>query len=333
MSDWSERISFLRSAVDTDLLAVLAFLLLTDISLLAPVIRETPLRIVTGFVVLLFLPGYALVSLMFPEAGRGLTDKETTGVDDSRRGIDGLERLIFSIALSLVIVMAVALGLHTAGIPIRLESTLLALNVLTVVITAGAIIRRNRIPKADRFQPALTDIGAELKAEIQMLDRVDRVLSVVFVVLLVFVAAGTAYTVAVPSEDEKHTELYLLTEDRDGNLTATDYPTNFTVGEGQSFTVGVTNHEFETVNYTVVVVLQNVTRRSASTSVRSERELHRFSTSLEHEGVWRKQHTIVPRQAGTNLRLQYLLYRGAPPEQPSRQNAYRHVHLWINATG
>lgn len=333
MSDSGDRTAFLHPAVASDLLAVLVVLFITDLTLIAPVIRETPLRIITGFLVLLFLPGYALVSLMFPEAGGPGAETETEDEDnESRRSIDGIERIVLSVALSLVIVMAVALGLNTANIPIRLESTLLVLNVLVIVITIGAAIRRNRVPAAERFSPAIFPVVNDIRAELAEFDRIDRALSIAFVVLILFVAAGAAYTVAVPSEDEKYTELYLLTENSDGNLTGTDYPTNFTVGEGQSLVVGVTNHEFEPVTYTVVVELQNVSHRSADASVRSERELHRFSPTLDHNEVWRKQHTIVPRQSGSNLRLQYLLYRGPPPQQPSQANAYRHVHLWINAS-
>jgi hypothetical protein len=35
---------------------------------------------------------------------------------------------------------------------------------------------------------------------------------------------------------------------------------------------------------------------------------------------------------GERLRLTYLLYRGAPPQTPTTDNAYRELHLWVNVT-
>jgi len=33
---------------------------------------------------------------------------------------------------------------------------------------------------------------------------------------------------------------------------------------------------------------------------------------------------------GENLRVQYLLYRGDPPAEPTQENAYRSLHLWVD---
>jgi uncharacterized membrane protein len=32
------------------------------------------------------------------------------------------------------------------------------------------------------------------------------------------------------------------------------------------------------------------------------------------------------------LRLAYLLYKGEAPPEPTVENAYREVHLWVNVT-
>lgn len=336
MADSRDRTSNSPIEFPGDLAAVLVVLALTDLSLLAPIIRETPLRIVTGFVVLLFLPGYALVSFIFPESedgGEPDADPTTEATDEPpRRGVDGIERVVLAIALSLVIVMGTALGLHTAGVPIGLESTLAVLNVVILAVTAGAAYRRQQIPIDDRFRPDLGGVARELRAEARDFDRTDRILTILFIVTLVFAGAGAAYTAVSPSEDESFTEFYLLAEDADGKLTASEYPTDFTVGESESLTVGVENHEFERVNYTIVVQLENTSRRNADAEVVSQRELHRFTTTLGHDERWRNPHEITTQRAGRNLRLQYLLYRGEPPRNPSQRNAYRHVHLWINST-
>jgi len=322
-----------RIGIPADLGGVLLLLVIADVTLLAPVIRQLPVRIVTGFLVLLFLPGYVLTAVLFPERGGPTADAGELIGGSSRRGIDGIERVVLSVALSLVLVMATALALDVSGVGISLASTLVVVNALVVVLTAGATIRRRRVPPAQRYRPEFGAWRAGLRAELATFDRLDRGLSVLLVVLLVVVVAGAAYTIAVPSEDDRRTELYLLAEGPDGNLTASEYPTNFSVGESTPLVVGVTNQEHRTVGYTVVVEFQNTTRRSQDARVRSARELHRFERRLEHGETWQQRHTIRPTQPGTNLRLQYLLYRDGVPENPSRATAYRRVHLWINVSG
>lgn len=52
-----------------DLAAVLVLVGLTNLAVLAPVLRETQLRIPLGLVFVLFVPGYAFIAALFPEAG------------------------------------------------------------------------------------------------------------------------------------------------------------------------------------------------------------------------------------------------------------------------
>lgn len=333
MAEFRDFISWLPVRLPADLAAVLLGLVLTDISLLTPIVRELPFRIVTGFGILLFLPGYVLTALIFPEGGGATASNSALAPESSRRGIDGIERTILSIALSLVIVMATALGLDVAGIGITLKTTLVALNVIIVALTVGATIRRFRVPSKQQYQPAIGGWLRGLRADITNLDGVDRVLSALLLGLILFAVVGTVYTAAVPSNEERFTEFYLLAEGPDGELGATEYPTDFTVGESRELVVGLDNHEAKPITYTVVVELQNVTRRSPDATVLSERELHRFQTRIQAGESWQKRHVITPQRTGTNLRLQYLLYRGDVPTEPTRETAYRRLHLWINVSG
>jgi len=329
MADFRRYLPGPLARLPADLIAVLVILLITDLSLLAPLIRQLPFQIVTGFIVLLFLPGYVLTTVLFPEGGG--PHVETTD-ESSRRGIDGIERVVLSIAFSLILVMATVLGLDVSGIGITLTTTLVTLNVIIVILTAGATIRRHRVPPEHQFQPALGDWVQGLHTGISDFDRVDRLLSMLFIGLILFAVAGTLYTAAVPGDDEQYTEFYLLSEGPNGELGATEYPTEFTVDESRELVVSVENHEFESVEYTVVVELQNVTRRSPNATIRSEQELHRFQAQIAADESWQKRHAITVENPGTNLRLQYLLYRGEVPSDPTRENAYDHLHLWINSS-
>lgn len=319
-----------------DLAVLIGLLLVADVSILAPVIRDTPLRVPFGFLLVLFIPGYALTVVIFPDHAIAADPAaEQSTADATRtsqtRGLDGVERVTLSIALSVVLVMLTALGLHLSGIGIRLRPALILLNIIVVGTTGGAAVRRRQVPLDRRAGLRVRPWLGGLLAEINSFDRIDRALSVLLVVSLLFVGAGTAYTIAAPGDDETYTEFYLLAENETGALQATDYPTAFTVNESESLVVGITNQEHEPVAYTVVVTLQRVERQSESAPVLEARELHRFQTRLAHGETWRKRHTITPRRTGTTLRIRYLLYRGTP-DSMTRPNAYRSLHLWINVT-
>lgn len=327
----------IRHRLPRDLVGLTILLLIADISILAPVIRETPLRVPFGFLLLLFIPGYALTVVIFPEHAGAASQESEESPDavtptSQNRGLDGVERVTISIALSLVLVMLTALVLHHSGIGIRVEPALGLLNVIVVGTTVAGAVRRRRVSPNRRAGLRVQPWLAGLRAEIDSFDSIDRALSVLLVASLLFVGAGTAYTVVVPGDDETFTEFYLLDENETGALQATDYPTTFTVDESKSLTVGITNQEYETVEYTVLVKLQRVERRAVSAPIIEERELHRFNATLEHGETWRKRHTITPRQTGTNLRVRYLLYRGTPPDSPTRANAYRRLYFWINVS-
>jgi uncharacterized membrane protein len=137
----------------------------------------------------------------------------------------------------------------------------------------------------------------------------------------------------IPSEGEAFTEFYLLTENDSGGLVAADYPANFTQGEGEPLVVGIENNEGEPIEYTVVVSLQRVERVGNNTTrVIGERELRRFRAQVAPNETWRRSHALRPTMSGNRLRVAYLLYRGSVPDDPGVANAYRELHLWINAS-
>ena len=69
-----------------DLAAVIVLTLLTVLVVILPGIRETPIRVLPGLPFVLFLPAYAFVAALFPEAGKS---PSTTDASIHRnRGID-----------------------------------------------------------------------------------------------------------------------------------------------------------------------------------------------------------------------------------------------------
>ncbi|WP_254535891.1 DUF1616 domain-containing protein [Halomarina litorea] len=339
-----------------DLAAVVLATLLTNLFVLAPLLRETPVRIVFGLVFVLFVPGYAFIAALFPEAGSEPgADGDPEAFDEpleDERGISGLERVALSLGTSIAIVPLIGLVLNFTPFGIRLVPILASVSLFTLGCVAVGARRRWRLPADERLVVPYREWATGVRTELFEPDtRGDAILNVVMVISILLAVSSVGYAVMVPKEGESFTELYLLTQNETGDLVADDYPTNFTRGEGQSLYVGVGNHEHERVNYTVVVELQrvdvqyfengtrvsNVTNATnvtnVSVEVLEEEELQRFSPTVGDNETWQERHTVTPTLTGDRLRLVYLLYKGDVPAEPTTENAYREVHLWVNVSG
>ncbi|AQL42260.1 hypothetical protein BV210_05825 [Halorientalis sp. IM1011] len=312
-----------------DLAAVVALVVLTLLSVTVPGVRETPLRVVVGLPFVLFCPGYALLAALFPEASTPVDDE-----DARESGIDGLERVALSFGLSIAVVPLLGLALNFTPWGIRLLPVALAVGAVTTGSVVLAAVRRWALPPEERFSvPYRSWVAAGRRELFEPASRADAALNVLLVVALLLAVSTVGYAVLVPSDGERFTEFYLLTENEDGDRVADGYPQNFTVGESQSVIVGVGNHEHEPTRYAVVVQLQRVETVNNSTRVLDREEIDRFTTpEIAANESWQQRRSIDPTMTGERLRLQYLLYRGSAPEDASEATAYRDLHLWVNVT-
>ncbi|WP_436932813.1 DUF1616 domain-containing protein [Halosimplex halobium] len=326
-------------SLPADLAAVVVFVGVTNVTVLAPIIRDTPVRVIVGLPFVLFIPGYAFIAALFPEAGespaqsgeaeteQGLRDR----VDD--RGIDGIERVALSFGLSIAVVPLIGLVLNFTPWGIRLVPILLSISGFVLIATAVAAIRRWELPADERFEVPYRSWGDTVREELFAPDdRADAALNVLLVLSVVAAVSSVGYAVAVPQQGEQFSELYLLTEDDDGELVADGYPTEFTRGESRELIVGVTNQEHRPTNYTLLVQTHRVQIADNSTTITESESLRRFDLSLAHNETWHRPHAVAPTMEGQNLRLTYLLYKGEPPARTTPETAYRENHLWINVT-
>jgi len=317
-----------------DLAGVIGVVILTNLAALLPVVSDTPIRIVAGLGFTLFIPGYAFIAALFPEAGSGPTAGDENDTDPRADGIDGIERTALSFGLSIALVPLVGLVLNFTPWGIRLLPILISLSGLTLVLTAIAAVRRWALPADERFRvPYRAWLRAGRDELFSPASRTDAVLNVLLVFSILLAAASVGYAITVPKDGERFSEFYLLTEEEDGELVADGYPTEFRQGEGRSLVVGIGNQEHERTAYTIIAELQRVERVGNETQVRERSELRRFQPTLGHNETWQRQHEVTPMMTGDRLRLQYLLYRGSPPETVGQSTAYREVHLWVNVTG
>lgn len=372
-----------------DLAVTVGLTCLTVIVVLAPIIRETPLRVVFGLPFVLFLPGYAFIAALFPEdgdspsgdglfgdsddaasasKGTGETHSDDADPDDKQsdesgrltaavspatdRGIDGIERVALSFGLSIAIVPLIGLGLNFTPWGITLIPILLSVSGFTVGCAVVAAFRRWDLPEDERFRVPYREWIEAARAEVfEPDDRVDAALNVLLAASILLAVGSVGYAIAVPPQGEQFTEFYLLTEDEDGDRVAADYPEELVVGEPEELIVGVGNNEHESVDYTVVVQLQEVELienqsleqeldeqaqqpdaelNETQVNVLDRTELDRFELRLGHNETWQEPRDVTATQSGENLRLQYLLFRGEPPEAPTQETAYRDLHLWVD---
>ncbi|GAA0729746.1 putative membrane protein [Halorubrum trapanicum] len=350
-----------------DLAATTLLTLLTLLAVFVPVINETPLRVLFGLGFVLFLPGYAFIAVLFPEAGASPATTETggghggptepderpapvpgteaaaaePGTDSGegnsgatvadRSGIDGIERVALSFGLSIAVVPLIGLVLNFTPWGIRLVPVVTAVAGFTLGCVAVAARRRWALPPEERFAVPYREWLAAARRELfEPDDRTDAALNVVLAVSVLLAVASVGYAVAVPPQGERFSELYLLTETPEGELVADDYPETMAVNETAELIVGIGNNEYEPTEYHVVVQLQEAETEGNETTVIERTEIDRFAATLDHNATHHERHTLRPTRTGEDLRVQYLLYRDAVPENPTGGSAYRELHLWID---
>jgi len=325
-------IGALLEKLPADIALVIVVSLLTAALLLAPAAGHRLVRLALGILVFTFFPGYAIVAALFPEKGGSLSpanrDPEGEGEGEPGptfryRSIDPLERLAFSVGVSIVVVPLVGFLLHAVLSVLSPFSVILSLTALTVVTAVIAGWRRAALPVKKRF-------SVPYKHWIHVVSRPDSraeaVLNMVVLLSIVLLISSFVYATTVPKET--FTEFYLLSEDGSGQVAADSYPQNLTRGQSASLYVGIGNEEGTDMAYTVVVQLQRVA--PADERVLNSEELSRFEVDVPRGEARQVRHTVTPPTTGENLRLMYLLYIGEAPTDPDPEDAYRRIHIWID---
>ena len=325
---WWERLT--RPTIPLDMIAVVAYALVAAVLLFQPGVYGTPLAVALGLPLLLFAPGYALVSLLFPGATPDdVAERSVARVRE--RGLGGGERAALGVGVSLALVPPLGVAL-TVVWTIDPTPVLASVSALTVAFAVGAAVRRLRRPADRRFAVPLRSWLADTRGAVGA-GPADAALNVGLAAAVVIAFAAVGFSVAVPGPGQQYTDVSLLTQNETGELVAEDYPSEFTTGESKPIVLSLQNREGERTSYTVVVELQRVRQASdGSANVVQDRELARFTPSVDAGSTWRTRHDATPTMTGDDMRLTYLLYRGEPPESPTTSNAYEHVHVWVNVT-
>jgi uncharacterized membrane protein len=277
--------------------------------------------------VLLFAPGYAVVTAISPAraapaGAEGPGDR--LGVRRRHDGLSRLERLTLSVVASVAVVPLVALVLDFV-VGVALVPVLAGVSAVTVVSALVAAHRRGSATAKLAGTAGGPATDRSLLAGVPT-DGITLGCAAIAVLMLV----GSA-TMAVTGDRAAETEFYLVTETADGEYEASGYTTDLADGETAEYTLGIEQHSAQPQEYTVVAQLQARSGTGANATVESREELDRFSTTVRPDNATMETSTVTPTTTGDRT-LAFLLYEGEAPAEPDRESAHRVVHLPVEVT-
>ena len=214
----------------TDIIILLFLTGLTLLSIFNPLLSNTFLKQILGIVFIAFLPGYAIISFLFP-------------INDE---INLSERLLLSFATSVAIVGLIGFTLNYTSFGIHLPIIALILTVIIIVFSILTFLRRRY--SDDTFTPEFAPTLNGIKNAFIRESGIDKGLSIILIVLIVLAVSMTTYAVVQPKQPEKFTEFYILGSD--GLMS--NYPTNLTSGESGHITAVIVNHENAPATYLMI---------------------------------------------------------------------------------
>lgn len=307
----------------------------------------SPLRLSLTLPLLCLLPGYALTTVLYPTrrdaraTSAGATDARDGSPDpsdagdapDGPAGLTSVRRAALSLGFSLTILPIVVIPLELVGLPFAYTPILAVVSAVTLVLLAGGAYRRmahGRPASAGRANQGWATIVRHTVASGRRWLAGDTPLDTglnVALAFVVFLAVGSLWVgVVAPLDGTAYTETALLTDGGSGDLVAANYSVEHDAGEGAQPVLVVENHEGRAVQYGVVAVCQRV---EPDGGVARSTVLSRFNHTVAAGETWRSTRNPDCSLDGDRVRLVYLIYRGAPPDDPSASNAYRTLTLWV----
>ena len=254
------------------------------------VLPENPLRIVFGIPFVFFIPGYALVAVLYPR----------------KSDISGTERIAWSVGLSAAIIPLTGLCLNLIPPGISLIPVAVSLTSFIFIMSVLAWYRRRSLAAYERFS-----VTFSLKSLLKWWDKstLDKILFAGLVLAVLCAVGVIGYRIISPVSEERITEFYILNVE--GN--AVDYPRKLKIGEEGKVIIGITNSQHDEMNYRLEVSVDGV--------------MHHMIEEIRLRNGETKQMDISYSfsHAGNNRKVEFELYRAgetSPMVTP--------LYLWID---
>lgn len=309
-----------KSGLPWDMKIVLLWTALCIVSIYTPVINQSFLRLILALPLILFIPGYVLMAALFPDSA----------------DIDAIERIVLSIGASIVITPLIGLCLNFTSWGIRLDPIIISLTAVIVVLVVIAVIRRTRTSPESRYTIPVPEIRQTVQNEWAMRNgsKRDRILFFVSIFAIGMVVLSAALVMTLPKPGEKFSEFFILGENR----TADYYPRSIVPDISNPMYIGIGNHEFRTINYSVEIYLipKPANETIVATSQPATLLVKTYSVTLSHNETSIIPFDLIAPDANYS-RVDFLLFDETPPGHDitglNRVNAsYRNLHLGFNVT-
>ena len=281
-----------------DLALALGITIATVALVFVPYLNSTFVRPLLGLVFVLLVPGYVFIAAFFPR----------------KEDISDIERIALSFGFSICALGLIGVGLNYTPWLIRLDPLMACAVGFVVVCVYVSIVRRAAVPQAERFAVRARDVVSSARQIMpQSPTRFDKALTAIILISIVVSTATFAYLVLAPTGDT-FTELYILGP----SGTATDYPTQYVLGQVKNVTVGVVNQEQRETTYDLVIRLNGTSNATT---------LYTENFTLANGETFQKSVPLKPDQIGQNMKIEFLLYRNSNFSAP-----YRETYFWVNVT-
>ncbi|HMK45447.1 MAG TPA: DUF1616 domain-containing protein [Methanocella sp.] len=294
--------SVIRKTLDTfaDLFIVFGLSFTTLVFNHVPFLSHSILRFAIGVILVLFLPGYTFVSVIYP----------------GKKDLGALERAMLSVGLSIILVPFMGFFLNYTTVGVTGDSMTFATLLLVLLCLIIGFARRMALPVEKRFKVDFYWPVPRIKKLILPASRKrgDVIVSFLLIYSILLLASVIIYIIFMPYQADKYTEFYILGPG--GKMS--NYPSSFTLGEHKPVTIGIVNQEGATKDYDLIVTLNDGNLS------------HRIFTdhmTLANNQTLEKTINLAPDWAGNNLDVKFLLYMNG-----SRVKPYRECNLWINVT-
>ena len=141
-------------------------------------------------------------------------------------------------------------------------------------------------------------------------DRLSRAVRIFLLIFLLSYIIFTVYAILIPKEGTKFTEFYLLGE----NGKAENYPSNFSINRPETVIIGIHNHEYRNIRYTIEIYAAETTFDTITNISQFKRMvfLERSHVMLTPDSRSLVSHKIAIPATGYN-RLIFLLFKDETP--------------------
>jgi len=221
-----------------------------------------------------------------------------------RTTLNGAERVVLSITLSIIIIILTGLILNFTPWGINLNSIVIALTSVVLLGSLVAFYLQTRLSSQERIQ--LT-----IQSPLFKRGSIGLVLSLLLIIVVVSSVGLIGYHLINPNSSEKYTDFYLLDE----NGKVFNYPVNVKLGQNVIVTIGLVNKEQEETEYSVEV-LMNGTKISDIGTIQ-----------LNSNQTWEDTYSYIATKLGTDERLDFVLYK-----DQSLQPYLNPLYIWFNVT-